>query len=74
MTDRDVLVKYLRGAATYHRRRHTPVVVSWQFLRQLRALGVQLDYPVAGDPGTLTPDQAERYAAQLEQMETAANG
>lgn len=74
MTDRDTLVKYLRGAAKYHRQRKTPVVVSWEFLRAIKACGVDLEYPGNGYPGEMTPDQADRYATQLEQVETAANG
>ena len=66
MTDRDALARYLRGSAKYHRHRQTPVIVSWRALTQLRACGVVLELPSSGYPGELTPDQADRYAAQLE--------
>ncbi|RTL04106.1 MAG: hypothetical protein EKK62_17065 [Acidimicrobiia bacterium] len=64
--DRVALVKYLRSSARYHRHRQTPVIVSWRALTTLRAAGVMLELPASGYPGELTPDQAERYAAQLE--------
>jgi len=60
------MVKYLRSSAAYHRPIGTPVVVSWSFLVAMKAHGLRLEMPAYGYPGKLTPDQAERYAEQLE--------
>lgn len=70
MTDREVLAKYLTGAADYHERTGTHVVVAAQTLKQIRALGALLEPPInTRQPGAMYPATARRYAAQLRAKE-----
>lgn len=68
--DRTALAKYLRSSAQYHRPLKTPVVVRWDAMRAMKDAGVVLELPIRGFPGKLTPDEAERYAEQLEGTRT----
>ena len=66
MTDRDTLIRYLRGAATHARETGQLQEVSLEFLVDITEAGVVLELPANGrDPERLSAAQCERYASQL---------
>lgn len=75
MTDRDVLAKYLRGAAIRARETGQLQEFSLAFLVDLTEAGVVLELPANGrDPELLSARQCERYADQLQPKQVPSHG